>query len=133
MSVETPILAAKSAYNTNDILVALAYAKTDKAALAQLRDMAPSRSVLRSVYSTLVKLGKPTTLVEQYCQEQGFRPAGRNPSKKRPREGDVRVYSAQQVDGSCFIRLPLDHLAIPKRGRVSAFFERGRIVVQPSA
>jgi hypothetical protein len=84
-----------------------------------------SKYVLRKAVSAL-KDTVDTVELEGWLRASGHLGASR-PTK--PSTGDVREYRVQEVDGTKFIRLPVDHLEVCRGDSLTAEFFVGQIKV----
>ncbi len=103
--------------------------------------IAPSRNVLRESIKTLKSAGSPLAgEVEAFYADTFGGPAGPR-GRTAPQAGDIRIYSAQQIDakndkkevvgaGLPFIRLTVSTLGIKRKGGVRVTYEKGRIIVE---
>lgn len=99
-----------------DVLLAYQLGADDRTATARVRDLNPSREVLRTAVRALHDAGKACPGLEAYCAEVGTSPLPLPPGRGRPKPGDRRTYLPQKVPkrDSYFIRLPLDYFRVTK-------------------
>jgi hypothetical protein len=100
--------------------------------LDAVRDLHKSAGIAKPTFDNAVELlaGREEAAALADLRDE-LHPAGTG-ERGRPaaKVGDVRTYSAQQVnDGAVFIRLPVDLLGIGKGGDVRVSFADGRITV----
>jgi hypothetical protein len=92
-----------------------------------IRDRKISRPALRRAVDALRAAGATIGPLEQFVQSSMG--TGRR-GRAAPQAGTERSYRAQQlVQGSPFLRLPLDALHVKKGAAVTVRFERDRIIV----
>lgn len=119
----------------SEVLNVLAFASNQSAMIDSLREMTPSRAVLRESAKRLIELDREN-LVEalvEHSEERGFRLSAEG-GKRCPEVGETRVYSVQQSrrGPKLYINLPVNCLGIRAGSNLTARFEDGRVTVEPS-
>lgn len=91
-------------------------------------------TVLRAAAMELEAKGKtkPASMVMALLAE--WYPSAGQRGRTPPEKGEVRTYSAQQIEKNQipFVRIPVAILGVSVRGKISAKFEQNRIVLTPA-
>lgn len=114
-----------------DIWEVIAVSKSDAEVFQKLKNLEPSRVIVRNAVEQLTASGRECPALHRYASLQGWDSLRKVNGAAPPKAGDKRTYTVMQVKNSTpFVRVPVNNLGLKKGQHAIVYFETGRTVIE---